>query len=659
MRKSFRTISISFAAAATLFGATCCNKYLDVVPDDGLATIETAFNLRSTAIRYLATCYSYMPNDGIPGGDPAMLGGDELWDLVGRVVTNQSGRVPQTYFNIARGFMSANTVYANDWASMYQAIRCCDILMENVDLVPDMDEWEINQWKAEAQFLKAYYHFHLLRKWGPIPIIYESLPIDSDVETVRVFRNTVDECFDYILDQMTQAMDNLPLVVMSNDELGRVTKPICASIRARVAAYAASPLFNGNEQEAALVDSRGTQLFPSKTEAQKQERWKNAMDACHDALKICDEAGIRLLDTTDVKIAFPIVLHEGTVNDTLLTDLTLRNSFYARWNSEIIWGNTQTNSSSMTIFQQLCMPNFSEYTHSLGGYKFIGVPLKIAEQFYTKNGLPISNDSEWTGVNTLDLRTGDADNKYYIMEGYSTVQLNFDREPRFYSSLGFDGGKWLSRIPSVATNLSPDDMFTLQCRMNGAQGKTSSEVGPVTGYFPKKLFPYQCALTAQNTFSAWWFPWPTMRLTDLYLLYAECINEYEGPDGAHSADMFRCINAIRERAGIPDVKTSWDEYSNNPGFYGTKIGMRAIIHRERLNELAFECQRFFDLRRWMEAPAEYQKNIYGYHVTSASAEDYYVKTFIAEQSFGLKDYFWPIPVGYIETNPNLVQNLGW
>ena len=147
--------------------------------------------------------------------------------------------------------------------------------------------------------------------------------------------------------------------------------------------------------------------------------------------------------------------------------------------------------------------------------------------------------------------------------------------------------------------------------------------------------------------------------TDLYLLYAECINEYEGPDGAHSDELFDAINAIRSRAKIPDVKTSWDNYSNNPGYYGTKLGMRSIIHQERLNELAFESQRFWDLRRWMEAPSEYQKGIYGFHVTSASADDYYVRTFIAEQNFGLKDYFWPIPVGYIENNPNLVQNLGW
>lgn len=107
------------------------------------------------------------------------------------------------------------------------------------------------------------------------------------------------------------------------------------------------------------------------------------------------------------------------------------------------------------------------------------------------------------------------------------------------------------------------------------------------------------------------------------------------------------------------MKTAWDTYSNSPGYYNTKVGMRAIIHRERLNELAFEGQRFWDLRRWKEAAAEYQKGIYGFDIVSALPEDYYVKKFIYEQKFGLKDYFWPIPTSYIEINPNLVQNIGW
>ena len=650
MRKIIFRISASFAV---LVCAVSCNKFLDVVPDDGLATIETAFNLRSTAIRYLATCYSYMTGEGAPGTDYGMLTGDELWDLVGRVVSNTNARVPQTLFNIARGFQSASSVYGNDWASMYQGIRCCDILIENIKSVPDMEMSEMMQWTAEAKFLKAYYHFNLIRKWGPVPIIRESLPIDSDVDEVRVYRDNIDDCFDYVIELLDEALPYLPLVNPSEDEYGRITQTACAGLKARVCAYAASPLFNGNEEQATLVDNRGNRLFPAKDDAAKAARWTAAMEACAQALEYCDKANLKLYTKETVESTYRMC-------DTLKTSLALRNAFSARWNSELVWGNTQTSKSSITIFQQICMPNLllEQYAMALGGYKFIGVPLKIAEQFYTNNGLPIKNDLDWTDVNTSELKMGDATHKYYLKEGYTTARLNFNREPRFYAFLGFDGGKWLGMLSNY-NDLQPESIKDIECRIGGLQAKTGSETGPNTGYFPKKMFPFQCTVTGNNSFSAYWFAFPMIRLSDLYLLYAECINEAEGPDGPHSAELFARLNAIRERAGIPTVEDSWENHSNNSNYYKSKEGMRDIIHKERLNELCFESQRFWDLRRWKEAPAEYQKGIYGWTVTGSTPEDYYVKKFISSQDFGLKNYFWPIATSYIEVNPNLVQNIGW
>ena len=123
--------------------------------------------------------------------------------------------------------------------------------------------------------------------------------------------------------------------------------------------------------------------------------------------------------------------------------------------------------------------------------------------------------------------------------------------------------------------------------------------------------------------------------------------------------MFKCLNDIRERAHIPDVKTAWDEYSTNPGYYSTQAGMRAIIHQDRMNEMAFESQRFWDLRRWKEAPAEYSKNIYGFNLNASDPTEYYKKTLVFEQPFLLRDYFWPISTSIMEHNPNLIQNTGW
>ena len=247
-----KTIASAFAAVTLMSGTVGCNSFLDVVPDDGLPSIETAFNLRSSAIRYLATCYSFMPSDGLMGYDPAMLGSDEYWDLYGRTTTNTSGRVPFTMSYIARGNMTANSVFANDWPSMYEGIRCCDIFVDNIGKVPDMDDIEKAQWIAEVTFLKAYYHFNLVRKWGPVPIIRKSLPIDASVDEVRVHRNNIDECFDFIIELLDKAMPDLPLVNPSVDEYGRINQTICAAFKAKVAVYAASPLFNGNADEARL-----------------------------------------------------------------------------------------------------------------------------------------------------------------------------------------------------------------------------------------------------------------------------------------------------------------------------------------------------------------------------------------------------------------------
>lgn len=650
MSNIFKKSIPAVISAMCLFGTVGCNKFLDVVPDDGIATVEMAFNIRAKAITYLATCYSYMTGEGDPLNDPGMFPSDELWDLVGRSVTNTSGRVPQNLFNIARGLQSAQTMYGNDWSDMYEGIRCCDVLCENVYNVSDMEKDEMDQWAAEAKFLKAYYHFNLVRKWGPVPVVYKSLPIDSDVETVRVYRNTIDECFDFIIKLLDEAMPYLPISRVE-DEYGRITSLACSALRARVAAYAASPLFNGNDEQATLVDNRGTRLFPAKSDAQRMDRWVAAMKYCKECIELSELANKSLYDTTDVRSTLRMC-------DTLARTLALRNSFNDRWNREILWANTQSDNGRMGMFQRLCQPLLGSYTDMLGGYRFIGVPIKIAEQFYTNKGLPIANDESWAGVDPMDLKVGDDAHSYYIRKGYTTCRLNFNREPRFYSTLGFDGGTWLGQMSNY-NDIKADALPFVECRIGGLHGKGGAETGPVTGYFPKKMIPYRSTWTANNTFSSYWYPFPMVRLTDIYLLYAECINEVEGPDGEHKDDLFFYLNAVRGRAGIPDVKTSWDSYSNRPGYYKSQTGMRDIIHKERLNELALESNRYWDLRRWKEAAPEYQKLIYGYNIAGATPEDYYVKTLIAQQSFGLKDYFYPISNYNLEINPNLVQNLGW
>lgn len=636
-------------ATVFLLVFSSCNNYLDIVPDDGMATLDTPFRMRSTAIRYLYTCYGFLTSEGNLDGDNGYMTGDELWSIYDR---RESGGVWNgNLFNIARGLQNSSSPYGNDWDGIYEGIRCCNILIDKVESVPDLPEWEKLQWIAEAKFLKAWYHFHLMRKYGPIPLVKENLPINASIDQVRVYRDKMDDCFNYVVKLLTEAIPDLPLKTQSRDELGRITQPIAAAIKAKILVYAASPLFNNNTDQSTLIDKRGVKLFKTdKTGEEIKARWDSAVVACDQAIKLCAEASIELYKYQS----------SVSLNDTILLELNLRNAITEKWNSEIIWANTHTSLGANRNLQMAASPNlqWSQYPDMPSLFSQIQPPLKVAEMFYTNHGLPIENDKEWEGVNSYSLRAGGSAERWYIRKDYVTAELNFNREPRFYAWLGFDGGIWYGQKPLV-NNPLPGDLFWVACRAGGAQQKKGYDWGPVTGYFLKKTIHYQNRQTSETGYDCVTYPWPMLRLSDLYLLYAEAINESEGPNGAHSADLFYYIDLVRNRAGISGVKKAWNEYSNEPNRYSTQKGMREIIHRERLIELSFEGQRFWDLRRWKEVLHEYEKGIYGFKITASKPEDYYQKVLITNQKFALRDYFWPIKISTIEQNPNLIQNIGW
>jgi hypothetical protein len=629
---------------ACLLCFASCNNYLDLVPDDGIASLDNAFTLRVEAKKYLYTCYSYMPHDGDVGLNPAILGGDEMWTLVDAVENTDFNSI---MLGISRGFQNAGNPIGEYWTSLYQGIRACNIFLENVEKVPDLDAFERVQWIAEVNFLKAYYHFYLVRMYGPVPIVRENLSIDASPAEVRVSRTPADECFDYIVELLDEAMPDLPLEILSiADELGRITQPIAAALKAKVLVTAASALFNGNYDQATLVNKDGTKLFNPEV---KKEKWDAAVVACREAIEICHKANIHLYHYNAAG---------RELSDTLKLDLTLRNLFTEKWNSEVIWAETLTPSAVNKTLQLNATASLSTpYYYNPQVASQLQPTIKIAKLYYTNHGIPIDEDKFWTASNLYALRTGTDAEKYYIKKDYTTVELHFNREPRFYANLGFDGGIWYGQ-GRLSNN--PDELYYIPCRGDGTLHKPASAMGPFTGYYWKKAVWYQNTINGLtgNDYSWTRYPWIIMRLADLYLLYAEAINEAEGPDGANSADLFRYINEVRTRAGLEEVKDSYDKYAKNV-LYNNQTGMRQIIHRERLIELSLEGQRFWDLRRWKEAPDEYQKPMEAYKVTEADPEKFYQRVVVNQQNFSVKDYFWPIQTSVIENNPNIKQNIGW
>ena len=98
--------------------------------------------------------------------------------------------------------------------------------------------------------------------YGPIPLIKKNLPIDVDINDVKVSRAPIDTCFAYIEKLIDEAQGDLPATIDDPAKcLGRITKPIALSWKAKVMVTAASPLFNGNAEQATLVNRDGTKLF--------------------------------------------------------------------------------------------------------------------------------------------------------------------------------------------------------------------------------------------------------------------------------------------------------------------------------------------------------------------------------------------------------------
>jgi hypothetical protein len=608
-----------------------CKKFLDIVPDN-VATLDNAFANRTEAEKFLFTCYSYMPHNGQQDDDPSMFGTDELWQEA-----NAAG-----YLNIPMGFQKIVDPYGDRWGKFFNAIRDCNIFLENIEKVPDMSESERRQWTAEVNVLKAYYNFYLVRMYGPIPLMKENVPINANASNIKKYRAPVDSCFGYIVQLLDNSMDNLPLSIKNpQNDLGRITLPIAMALKAEVRVYAASPLFNGNTQQNTLKGPDGEFLF---NQTFSLDKWDSAVVACKRAIDICGKAGFSMY-------RFQPSLTESSLTDTIKTQLTIRNSVTQRWNSGVIWANSQVNSGALQAYVSTWWdPEFLNGNTVTG---HLSPPLKIAEMFYSEHGVPITEDKTWNYNDRYHLQVAGDSDQLYIRKGHVGAHMNFDREPRFYADLGFDGGVWYGQ--GEYNDQDPQSLFYLEGLAKQRNGYGKIGMGTVTGYFVKKLVHYQNVIGDGSNYSITGYPFPLIRVTDLYLMYAESLNEFKGPD----TEAFRYLDSVRVRAGIPTVKQAWDQYSTNPSEYTSQVGLRKIIHQERLIELAFEGKRFWDLRRWKEATTEINKPITSWDLQQTVPAAYYRPVTVYNTKFSSRDYFWPIAESTLDLNTNLQQNLGW
>ncbi|MDE1192082.1 MAG: RagB/SusD family nutrient uptake outer membrane protein [Arachidicoccus sp.] len=244
--------------------------------------------------------------------------------------------------NLSSWGTTSGTTYWTDW---YKCIRTATDFINHIDgtTAVDVTDFLKVHFKAEARGLRAIFYFWLLRLYGPIPILHDEIDVNASGSSVYIPRTPFDTCVSYIVSQLDSAYDEIqsvsnadhlgstPISLGTNPEYGRITTGICKAYKEQVLMLAASPLFNGNTDYAALKNNDGTQLISQTSDINK---WKLAADA---AKAFIDEF---------VPGTYSIYTSTGSDSFTNAYN-SCRNVVITDWNSEWIWGRSYLSSVSI------------------------------------------------------------------------------------------------------------------------------------------------------------------------------------------------------------------------------------------------------------------------------------------------------------------------
>ena len=277
----------------------------------------------------------------------------------------------------------------------------------------------------------------------------------------------------------------------------------------------------------------------------------------------------------------------------------------------------------------------------------------MSELYYTRNGVPVDEDKTFDYNHRLDITTIPDDTYHlgYMQPGEKTVKLYLNREPRFYAWVAVDRCIWRDYDTRVYPMMRYGEW-------PGGRNSGSATDYYWTGIAVKKfVHPESRGTSWQRVVS---FPYPLIRLSDLYLMYAECYNEYYGP----GQPVYDKLNAVRARAGLlRPIEEVWNDPSivNTVGKHLTQDGLRDIIHTERMIELSFEGQSFYDICRWKRGDEFFNKSVQGWNAPDgATAESFYqLTTWQPRTWITPKSYLMPIPSEEINKNPKVDQNPGY
>lgn len=617
--KKIRNISLGGCLLAVmLFAVSCSQDFLDTRPLDKISS-DATWSDAALAEAFVFNAYSYLGYGGFEEQGLSAYTDEAMFTHAGRPIPplNEGTESPT---NLA--YMSPTY----NWDDMYLAIRQANIALTELPNAA-FDQEIKDRLMGEAHFLRAYYHQQLLRFYGGIPVITQAYGLGEDYS---VTRNSYADVVNAIVSDLDTAAG---LLAGKGSAPGRASVLAALALKSRVLLYAASDLHESSKVSGEMAGD----LFAYS--GGQEGRWQSAKAAAKAAL---DAGSGYKLD-----LSGPVSAEEGRANYTAIA---------------MGGGSAAADAGGAAdmIFDRSATIDYREENNwPLGGLHH-GI-----------NNGP-NGYHNWAGNTPIQQLVDD----YEMMDGSQFDWNNEDhasapyqnRDPRFYSTILYDGADWKPR-PSDVAGLDPADQIQTGSYDDGNGGTIpgidtrESAIenwnGSRTHYYTRKFTDPDPGL-ADNLSTGQAIPYPFIRYTEVALNYVEA--SLETGDEATAKDW---LNKIRFRAGMPATEASGS-------------ALMDLYRNERRIELAYEEHRYHDARRWLIAPTtlgtgikvidikatlkagatphspyRYDPDVYDYEYNVVD------NTEVETRTWNDKMYYRPLSRDETQRNASLVQNPGY
>ncbi|MDO5035395.1 MAG: RagB/SusD family nutrient uptake outer membrane protein [Porphyromonas sp.] len=574
---------------------------------------DSVFGSKSNAEGYLWNTPTRFPDPGALWGfpwNPGQLASDEMTAIW------TTAEFPGSMFS--RGEVNERNLPAsfhNVWKSMYTIIQRCNVMLANIENVPDMNTRERQLYTGYVHFMRGYAYYHLLMDFGPCLIVGDEILSNAlPAEEYDRERATFDESIEYIVGELEKASIVLPEPQTQSSSLYvRPTKGAALALIARLRLIHASPLYNGGDAAKQcfgnwIRESDGVHYVSQEYDP---ERWAIAAAAAKQIIDMnyytlhtveSDPQEQSPWPTPDnvPTAAFPDGV--GGIDPYRSFKDMFTGESMAQNNKEFIWAQPSNNVITYTRH------SFPVY---YGGWGGMAVPQRVIDCFYMVDGKSIDQSSaEYPYEPDLAETVSSSVELGPVILRSGVPKMYENREVRFYASIGFPGSLW--KMSSASDGGYTNKQMWFSKEDNSGKSGAGNNVNDycVTGYTPTKYIhdDDSWANGKGNVKAAYIVNpkvFPIIRYGEVLLEYIEALNEidgaYEVSVMSHEGDRVS-VNVTRDMA---EIKKYFNMIRYRVGLPGPdditladKTTLRSIIHNERQVELFNEGYRYFDTRRW-------------------------------------------------------------